>query len=186
MAKQLTQIIDPNDPNAPVASIKREVPVRPSRAKSDDLKPVATKPIKRAGLGRKKEDGRRSGGNFSLKLLTIVDDVTGAKRTLRVPLAMEYTDYPTIKDTETVTEEAEEEYTTEAVRDRVLSMQVDPFWYPNRKTATGKDWPENLGFRPFDPAWRNDEVQQGAWYDASKTEEIENRMGIKGGEKVGV
>lgn len=182
MAKQTA----PVDPNAPVARIEIPGQPRPARVKADDLKPVNRIAIKRAGLGKKKEDGRRSGGNFSLKVLIIADDVTKDRRELRVPLAMEYTDYPTIKDTETVLEEFEEEYASEAVRDRVLSMQVDPWWYPNRVTPQGKDWPQSLGFRPFDPAWRNGEVSQGAWYDPSKTAEVENRMGIDKPTAVGV
>ncbi|HYE20104.1 MAG TPA: hypothetical protein VEA69_16770 [Tepidisphaeraceae bacterium] len=175
----------PADPNAPAASVPLIKPVRPAKVTAEALAPVVAHKIERAGLGQKKNDGRRSGGNFSLKRLVIKDEVSGAVRELRVPLNMDYTDYPTIQDTEAVMEEYEEEYTSEGVRDRVLSQQVDPFYFPGRKVpGTNKDWPANLGFRPFDPAWRNDQVEQGkgAWYQGEeKTRELENRMGVERG-----
>lgn len=129
------------------------VPAALARAAAEDAKPLERIPLKRPGLGRKKADGRRSGGTFSLKVLVVAtaDNIGEEKeqpvildrklcRELCVPLHMEPKDYPTLRDDEAVMEEYEQPYVTEEARDRQLGKQVDP--------QTG----DSLGFGPYDPA----------------------------------
>lgn len=151
---------------------------RIARAKANKTaSDVTYMPIKRAGIGKLKKDGRRSGGMFSAKelLIATIDNLKETEtrdhevidlqkcRILLVPLHMEYTDYPTIQEDEVVMREREAMYATEDQRDLALSKQVDPHWYPGKlfpgtkremKTAS-------LGFGRFDPMWRNDEPGAG-------------------------
>lgn len=184
-------ITDPNLPVPPASARPKAgkkpagVPIIAPRVDAATLKPSGSLKIKRAGLGVLKRDGRRSGGQFSVKRLTIldtvetsIDDYTATPeaerkdlpgvRTLCVPLHMDPTGYPSVRDTEAVMDEDEDMYDTEQARDRVLSVQVDPFWV---NPKTGATEPRNLGFGSFDPAAKgNSDPNAGkAWWTEKAT-----------------
>jgi len=135
-------------------------------------KPIKSTAIERAGLGKLRKDGRRSGGTFALRRLVIAraDNIgedekiieRAKARELCVPLNMDPQSYPTIQPDEAVMEEFEDEYESEQIRDNVLAMQVDPHWFPGRKNDRGRDWPANLGFAIFsDPMPQNADPNAG-------------------------